>query len=218
MLDFTGDADEKAAIQEMVRATAVRDLAVVLDEQMAATGGAELLTEVELPLIDVLAKMERTGIAVDVSGLDALEKDFAAKVAQAQEDAWDAIGGNQINLGSPKQLQEVLFGELSMPKTKKTKTGYTTDADALNDLFAKTEHPFLEALLRHRDSARLRVTVEGLQKSVADDGRVPRPTSRPSPRRVACRRPTPTCRTSRSAPRRDGASASCSSSATATRR
>ncbi|HEX6054564.1 MAG TPA: DNA polymerase I [Intrasporangium sp.] len=172
MLDFTGDADEKAAIQEMVRATAVRDLAVVLDEQMAATGGAELLSEVELPLIDVLAKMERTGIAVDVSGLDSLEKDFAAKVAQAQQDAWDAIGGNQINLGSPKQLQEVLFGQLNMPKTKKTKTGYTTDADALNDLYAKTEHPFLEALLRHRDSARLRVTVEGLQKSVADDGRV----------------------------------------------
>ncbi|NUO90971.1 MAG: DNA polymerase I [Dermatophilaceae bacterium] len=172
MLDFGGDADEKAAQQEMVRATAVRDLADVLDEQVAATGGAELLAEVELPLVDVLARMERTGIAVDVTGLDELEKDFAAKVAAAQQDAWDAIGGDKINLGSPKQLQEVLFGTLGMPKTKKTKTGYTTDADALNDLFAKTEHPFLEALLRHRDSARLRVTVEGLQKSVADDGRI----------------------------------------------
>jgi len=59
-----------------------------------------------------------------------------------------------------------------MPKTKRTKTGWTTDADALNDLFAKTEHPFLEALLRHRDTARLRVTVEGLIKSVADDRRI----------------------------------------------
>jgi DNA polymerase-1 len=66
----------------------------------------------------------------------------------------------------------VLFGQLNMPKTKRTKTGYTTDADALSDLFVKTEHPFLEALLRHRDAARLRVTVEGLQKSVADDGRI----------------------------------------------
>ncbi len=172
MLDFGGDADEKAAAQEMVRATAVRDLAVALDEQVAATGGTELLADIELPLIDVLARMERTGIAVDAPGLDALETDFAAKVAQAQEDAWDAIGGNRINLGSPKQLQEVLFGELNMPKTKKTKTGYTTDADALADLFTKTEHPFLEALLRHRDAARLRVTVEGLQKSVSDDGRI----------------------------------------------
>lgn len=172
MLDFDGDADARAAEKEMVRATAVRDLAVVLDEAVAGTGGGELLADIELPLIDVLARMERTGIAVDVEGLAGLEGDFAAKVAEAQQDAWDAIGGERINLGSPKQLQDVLFGQLNMPKTKKTKTGYTTDADALNDLYAKTEHPFLEALLRHRDSARLRVTVEGLQKSVADDGRI----------------------------------------------
>ncbi|WP_330473114.1 DNA polymerase I [Terrabacter sp. C0L_2] len=172
MLDFGGDADEQAAQKEMIRASAVRDLAAVLDEQVVSTGGEQLLAEVELPLVDVLARMERTGIAVDVDGLDGLEKDFAAKVAQAQQDAWDAIGGETINLGSPKQLQEVLFGTLAMPKTKKTKTGWTTDADALNDLFTKTGHPFLEALLRHRDAARLRVTVEGLQKSVADDGRI----------------------------------------------
>ena len=101
-----------------------------------------------------------------------LEADFAAKVREAQEDCYDAIGGEQINLGSPKQLQVVLFDTLGMPKTKKTKTGYTTDADALTDLYTKTEHPFLEALLRHRDASRLRVTVEGLIKSVADDGRI----------------------------------------------
>jgi DNA polymerase-1 len=172
MLDFGGDADDKAAEAAMVRAMAVRDLADTLDAQVAATGGAELLRDIELPLIDVLAKMERTGIAVDAAGLDELEKDFAAKVSEAQQDAWDAIGGEQVNLGSPKQLQVVLFETLGMPKTKKTKTGYTTDADALADLYVKTEHPFLEAMLRHRDAARLRVTVEGLQKSVADDGRI----------------------------------------------
>ncbi|CAN7408142.1 DNA polymerase I [Terrabacter sp. LjRoot27] len=172
MLDFGGDADEVAAQKEMVRATAVRDLADVLDEQVGATGGDQLLAEVEIPLVGVLARMERTGIAVDVAGLESLEGDFAAKVAQAQEDAWDAIDRRDVNLGSPKQLQEVLFGQLNLPKTKKTKTGWTTDADALSDLFTKTEHPFLEALLRHRDAARLRVTVEGLQKSVADDGRI----------------------------------------------
>ena len=172
MLDLDGDADERAAAAQMVRATAVRDLADALDTQLDATDGTALLADMEIPLIDVLARMEATGIAVDASGLDALGGDFAAKVEQAQQDAWDAIGGEQINLGSPKQLQVVLFDTLGMPKTKKTKTGYTTDADALADLYAKTEHPFLEALLRHRDAAKLRVTVEGLQKSVADDGRI----------------------------------------------
>jgi DNA polymerase-1 len=101
-----------------------------------------------------------------------LEKDFAAKVQEAQDDCYEAIGGDPINLGSPKQLQVVLFETLGLPKTRRTKTGYTTDADALTDLFTKTEHPFLEALLRHRDASRLRVTVEGLIKSVSEDGRI----------------------------------------------
>ena len=90
---------------------------------------------------------------------------------QAQSDAWGVIG-KQINLGSPKQLQTVLFDELDMPKTRRTKSGYTTDADALESLFATTEHPFLAHLLRHRDQIRLRQTVEGLQRSIADDGRI----------------------------------------------
>ncbi len=80
--------------------------------------------------------------------------------------------GKEINLGSPKQLQVVLFDELDMPKTKRTKTGYTTDADALQQLYEKTEHPFLLHLLRHRDVARLRQTIEGLLKTVAPDGRI----------------------------------------------
>ncbi len=172
LLDLGGDADDRAASAQMVRATAIRDLADAFDVQLEATGGTSLLADMEIPLIDVLARMEATGIAVDAEGLDALEREFAAKVEQAQQDAWDAIGGERINLGSPKQLQVVLFDTLNMPKTKKTKTGYTTDADALADLYAKTEHPFLEALLRHRDAAKLRVTVEGLRKSVSDDGRI----------------------------------------------
>ena len=80
--------------------------------------------------------------------------------------------GKEINLGSPKQLQVVLFDELDMPKTKRTKTGWTTDADALQSLYEKTEHPFLTALLRHRDVSRLRQTIEGLLKTVAPDGRI----------------------------------------------
>ncbi len=171
MLDF--GADDSAEIDAAgVRARAVLDLGQVLAEQVEKAGGSHLLRDVELPLVGVLAEMEDTGIGVDLEHLEALEKDFAQAVDLAQSDAYDAIGGEQINLGSPKQLQVVLFDTLGMPKTKRTKTGWTTDADALADLFAKTEHPFLEALLRHRDATRLRVTVEGLLKSVADDGRI----------------------------------------------
>jgi DNA polymerase-1 len=111
------------------------------------------------------------GVAVDIDQLESLEAHFAGEVKRAADEAF-AVIGKEINLGSPKQLQVVLFEELGMPKTKRTKTGYTTDADALADLYTKTEHPFLLHLLRHRDASRLRQTVEGLIKSVSDDGRI----------------------------------------------
>jgi DNA polymerase I len=119
----------------------------------------------------VLADLEAAGIAVDHDLLAAQEAEFAAQVKQAAQDAYSVIG-KEINLGSPKQLQVVLFDELGMPKTKRTKTGYTTDADALQTLFEQTGHEFLSHLLLHRDAMRLKVTVEGLLKSVADDGRI----------------------------------------------
>lgn len=170
-LSLDGGDEEERGTAEVVRARAVLDLADALDAELAKKGGRKLLDDVELPLVEVLADMEKAGIAVDVDWLEALESSFADAVAAAADDAYAAIG-HEVNLGSPKQLQTVLFDELNMPKTKRTKTGYTTDADALADLYAKTEHPFLEALLRHRDAARLRVTVEGLLKSVAGDGRI----------------------------------------------
>jgi DNA polymerase-1 len=126
---------------------------------------------VELPLIDVLARMEQVGIAVDHDLLTELEEGFAVRVRDAAEAAY-AVVGKEVNLGSPKQLQVILFEELGMPKTKRTKTGYTTDADALQQLYEKTEHPFLMALLRHRDVSRLRQTIEGLLKTVQSDGRI----------------------------------------------
>ncbi|MDQ3484734.1 MAG: DNA polymerase I [Actinomycetota bacterium] len=156
---------------EMLHARAVLDLAAALDEELEERGGTRLLSEVELPLVHLLATMERTGIAVDGDQLEALESHFAAEVRAAAEAAFDVIG-KEINLGSPKQLQVVLFDELAMPKTKRTKTGYTTDADALQALYVKTEHPFLLHLLRHRDVSRLRQTIEGLLKTVSPDGRI----------------------------------------------
>jgi DNA polymerase-1 len=170
-LSFEGAGDEGAAETAMLRARAVVDLANALDVELERQGGATLLRDVELPLVSVLSDVERVGICIDIEQLTTLEAHFAAAVKDAAESAY-AVIGKEINLGSPKQLQVVLFDELGMPKTKRTKTGYTTDADALQSLFVKTEHPFLSSLLAHRDASRLRQTVEGLLKSIADDGRI----------------------------------------------
>jgi DNA polymerase-1 len=154
-----------------VRAAAVRDLVEVLGAEVADRGASGLLVDLELPLQEVLARMERTGIAIDHDDLVSLEREFDGQVQAAAADAY-AVIGREVNLGSPKQLQEVLFDQLGMPKTKRIKTGYTTDAAALTDLFARTGHPFLEHLLAHRDTIRLRQTVEGLLRSIGDDGRI----------------------------------------------
>ncbi|HET6625574.1 MAG TPA: DNA polymerase I [Nocardioidaceae bacterium] len=170
-LTFDSIGEDSAGDTSMLQARAILDLAEALDDELESRGGTRLLADVELPLVHVLAELERMGIAVDVAHLETLESHFADGVKRAAGEAYDAIG-KEINLGSPKQLQVVLFDELNMPKTKRTKTGYTTDADALQQLYVKTEHPFLEALLRHRDVSRLRQTVEGLLKTVASDGRI----------------------------------------------
>ena len=139
------------------------DLADALDEELARIDSSALLGNMELPVQRVLAGMETVGIAVDLEQLGELQSEFADQIRDAAEAAYGVIG-KQINLGSPKQLQVVLFDELEMPKTKRTKTGYTTDADALQSLFDKTGHPFLQHLLTHRDATRLKVTVDGLYR------------------------------------------------------
>ncbi|HYO17761.1 MAG TPA: DNA polymerase I [Dermatophilaceae bacterium] len=170
-LSFDGTDESDAADALVVRARAVVDLAELLERELAERGGTSLLSDVELPLVGVLARMEQLGIAADTDHLDALHTHFSSQVKEAADAAY-AVVGREFNLGSPKQLQVILFDELGLPKTKKIKTGYTTDAEALQGLFAQTEHPLLEHLLHHRDMAKLLVTVEGLQKSVADDGRI----------------------------------------------
>ena len=171
LLDDTEGVDDQAVQTLLLRARAVADLADALDEELDRIESASLLTEMELPVQSTLAAMEAIGIAVDQDKLDTLQREFGEQIRDAAEAAYSVIG-KQINLGSPKQLQVVLFDELGMPKTKKTKTGYTTDAEALQSLFDKTGHPFLEHLLAHRDATRLKVTVDGLLKSTADDGRI----------------------------------------------
>nr|WP_228830107.1 DNA polymerase I [Nocardia beijingensis] len=171
LLDDEDAVDVELARAQMLRARAVADLADALDGELAEIESTPLLADMELPLLGVLSTLEAAGIAVDTDQLATLQRQFADRVAEAAEAAYDVIG-KQINLGSPKQLQVVLFDELDMPKTKRTKTGYTTDADALESLYEKTQHAFLEHLLAHRDATRLKVTVDGLLKCVAEDGRI----------------------------------------------
>jgi len=171
LLDDDEGVDEQAVQTLILRACAVADLADALDEELARIDSSSLLSDMELPVQSALAGMESVGIAVDLAKLEVLQSEFGAQIRDAAEAAY-AVIGKQINLGSPKQLQVVLFDELGMPKTKRTKTGYTTDADALQSLFDKTGHPFLEHMLAHRDATRLKVTVDGLLKSVATDGRI----------------------------------------------
>jgi DNA polymerase-1 len=130
-----------------------------------------LLADVEMPLVPVLAAMELRGVTVDHAELSTLSAELGARAVAFAEAAYAEIG-REVNLGSPKQLQEVLFDQLGMPKTRATKTGYTTDASALADLQESNPHPFLGYLLEHRDVTKLRQIVESLDKAIGADGRI----------------------------------------------
>lgn len=168
---LASDAIPASHLASARRAAALLPLQAVLDEQMAARDATGLFTDLEMPVAATLTVMEDAGIAVDDTVLQARQTELDARVTHAAEGAYTAAG-RELNLSSPKQLQAVLFDELKMPKTRKTKTGYTTDADALAGLYAKTSHPFLEHLLEHRDAIKLRQTVEGLRKAIQADGRI----------------------------------------------
>jgi DNA polymerase-1 len=131
----------------------------------------DLFTTMELPVADLLGRMESIGIAVNKKGLDELDAFFEGEVTRETKAAHDAVG-HEFNVASPKQLQVVLFDELGLPKTKKIKTGYTTDAESLDWLHQKSGHPVLTSLLRIRETKKLGTTVEGLIAEIAKDGRI----------------------------------------------
>ena len=168
---LTDDAPPRALLACARRAAVLLPLYDVLRAQMVERGAEVLFTDLEMPVAALLAQMEDAGIAVDDAVLAARQTELDARVTRAAEDAW-AAAGHELNLSSPKQLQTVLFEELGMPKTRRTKTGYTTDAEALAGLYAKTSHPFLAGLLEHRDAIKLRQTVEGLRRAIGADGRI----------------------------------------------
>jgi DNA polymerase I len=170
-LTLDGSGEEEAAIALVRRATATLDLAKALDEDLERRGATRLLHEIELPLVTVLAALERTGIAADTEHFAQMSAELYGEVKAAEQAAYDIVG-HEFNLGSPKQLQEVLFTELGLPKTKKIKTGYTTDSEALTSLLASTEHPVLAHLLHHRDVSKLKSIVDSLIPMADHQGRI----------------------------------------------
>jgi DNA polymerase-1 len=169
--DGEADGEAEAAVALVLRARATAELADALDADLEQRGAVQLLADVELPLVGVLARMERAGIAADTHHFADMSASLGGEVKAAEQAAFGIIG-HEFNLGSPKQLQEVLFTELGLPKTKRIKTGYTTDSEALTSLLAQTGHPVLEHLLRHRDVARLKSIVDSLIPMADEDGRI----------------------------------------------
>lgn len=132
---------------------------------------AAVLTDIELPTLQTLADMELAGVSVSHEKLSAFSAELGDRADAIAQEAYAAIG-REVNLGSPKQLQEVLFDELQLPKTRKTKTGYSTDAAVLADLQETNPHPFLDLLLQHREATKLRQIIESLDVAIGADGRV----------------------------------------------
>ena len=140
-------------------------------ETLLDDGSREVLTAIEMPTLLALADMELAGVSVSHEQLSALSGQLGERAAGLAAGAYAEIG-REVNLGSPKQLQEVLFDQLGMPKTRANKTGFSTDAGALADLQASNPHPFLDLLLQHRDATKLRQIVETLDKAIDETGRI----------------------------------------------
>jgi len=176
-MDEIGAGPSAAQVRAGRLAAALHPLAHKLRATLDERGETSLLVDMEMPLSILLEEMETIGIAADVDVLDGLSTELGNAVDAAREGAWMAAG-REVNLSSPKQLQEILFDHFGLPKTKKTKTGYTTNADALADLWAKTEerggagHDFLGFLLTHRDRIKLKQMVDSLSATIASDSRI----------------------------------------------
>lgn len=154
------------------QAAAIMELAAELTRQLQEIDSFELYADLELPLVSILARMEAAGIAVDRDVLETQRDAFIEQVNEQERAARELAGDDSLNLNSPKQLQSVLFDTFDMPKTKKTKTGYSTAAKEIEQLAATHPHPFLDHLLAHREYQKMKTTLEGLIKTIQPDGRI----------------------------------------------
>ena len=169
-LDLDGGATADAAEEPSLVALAVHHLVTPLREAMATQGLLSLHDELEVPLVRVLAKMEYRGIGVDPDVLQAIRDELVAET-EAKRAAVIEHAGHAFNVNSTKQLREVLFDELGLTPQKRTKTGYSTDAQSLEKM--RTEHPIVEDLLQYREVEKLRSTYgEGLLAEVGEGNRI----------------------------------------------
>ena len=149
---------------------AVDSLRPILEERLRQLNMQKLYTEIELPLCPVLARMEQAGFLVDKQALYDFGESLNGSIASLQEKIWE-LAGEQFNINSPKQLGTVLFEKLMLPSGKKTKTGWSTNADVLEKLRGK--HPIIEQILEFRTLSKLKSTyADGLLKVIAPDGRI----------------------------------------------
>jgi DNA polymerase-1 len=171
ILGETTSTDNLFAQFDPKQAAWIFSLQKVLSDEVKSKGMIDLYEDIEQPTLLLLAKIEEIGIAVDQDKLKQLSIHFTKIVAEETEMAYKEAG-HEFNVSSPKQLQVVLFDELKLPKTKRIKTGFTTDAESLEWLAGKTKHPLLKHLLRIRETSKLMTTIEGLISAVKKDGRI----------------------------------------------
>lgn len=168
-LSMFSETEESASLVQS--ATLIWDLGSALTLTLERLDLTDLLHNMEIPTEIALAQMEHVGIAVDSNALASLSEEFGVSIRAAESASFELVG-HQFNLASPKQLQEVLFVDRGLPKTKKIKTGFTTDAEALANLYSQTKDPLLQHLLSWREESKLRQTVDGLIPLVDAHGRI----------------------------------------------
>ncbi|MBW3613152.1 MAG: DNA polymerase I [Chloroflexi bacterium] len=136
-----------------------------LEAELTEGGLANLFREVEMPLVPVLARMELAGVQLDLGALEAMREEFGATLAGLERRIYELVG-HEVNIGSPKQLEQVLFTELGLPATKRTRTGYSTDASVLEEL--RDQHEVIGLILEHRQVSKLKSTYVDALPALAD--------------------------------------------------
>lgn len=146
------------------------DLCNILEKKIEQCNQKKLLNEIEIPLSNVLARMENLGFAVDKQGIEDFGKMLKENIENLKSEIYNSVG-REFNINSPKQLGVALFEDLALPCKKKTKSGYSTSADVLESL--KNQHPVVSMVLQYRTLSKLNSTYcEGLLKVIGDDGRI----------------------------------------------
>lgn len=165
------DVEEDAtACYACAHADVVLRLKPILEQELAREQVSHVFREIEMPCVPVIARMEEAGIAIDVGYFGEMSRELAGKLAAVEQEIYGCCG-HQFNIGSPLQLGQVLFEELKLPRGRKTRTGWSTDAETLEEL--RGVHPIVDLLFEYRQLAKLKSTyVDALPTMVAPDGRV----------------------------------------------